>query len=57
MKVPLPLGGEGDEIGRAFRERDLGRVRQEARPDQQVGVLGHEHVTDNPEPQLGPRTI
>jgi len=48
-----------DELGRAFREllHDLGRVPQAARPDQQVGVLGHEHLADNPEAQLDPKIV
>ena len=63
--LPTPREGQvltqvaKDEIGRAFREllHDLGRVRQGARPDEQVGVLGHEYVADNPEAQLGPKVI
>ena len=45
-----------NKIGRAFRQplHDLGRVRPSTRPDHQMTVVGHQHVTDNFEAQLRP---
>jgi hypothetical protein len=48
-----------NEVGGAFRKllHDLRRVRQGTRPDGQVIVLGHQHITEDLEAQFGPEVV